>query len=391
MAKKTGKNKSSFFLFVLLSAFAFFSFFIDGALPPAIQYLSSPIADVLFGIISNPFVVIFLFLILPAIALLSRQRNREAMVLCLAFLASAMIGLSLKLLIARPRPESLFVFADALRPSFPSLHALLVFALLPLLVRSFPRLRVCFRALAILVGFTRLYFGVHYLSDVLFGALIGYAIGWYMVQQKVEISAHSALLPPGKRFEWQRKLLHIALGLLLVLFIQENILKVNALGILVFLAFALSLLERKRRIPLFSSLLDTFERQAVRKYFPAKGLLFFLAGSFLSVLFFPKDIALASIMALALGDSISHLFGIHFGKVVHPLADKKFLEGAIAGFVAAFFGALLFVSPIEALAASFAAMLIEALEVKVRKIQVDDNLLIPLAAGGAIVLLRAFS
>ena len=39
-----------------------------------------------------------------------------------------------------------------------------------------------------------------------------------------------------------------------------------------------------------------------------------------------------AIMILALGDSISHMFGVRFGKTMHPLTDKKFLEGSIAGF-----------------------------------------------------------
>ena len=120
-------------------------------------------------------------------------------------------------------------------------------------------------------------------------------------------------------------------------------------------------------------------------------MLFFLLGSFLAVLLFPKDIALASIMVLAFGDAISHLFGVHFGKIMHPLSDKKFLEGAIAGFFAATVGALLFIPVHEALLAAFAAMLVEALEVRFRRIQIDDNFLIPLAAGATIVLFRYLS
>jgi dolichol kinase len=97
---------------------------------------------------------------------------------------------------------------------------------------------------------------------------------------------------------------------------------------------------------------------------------------------------MASIMVLALGDSVSHLFGLHFGKTKHPLSKTKFLEGTIAGFVAGFIGALVFARWLEAFLASLAAMLIEAVEIKIGTQQVDDNLIVPLIAGGVIWVVR---
>ena len=41
-------------------------------------------------------------------------------------------------------------------------------------------------------------------------------------------------------------------------------------------------------------------------------------------------------MVLAFDDSISHLYGLHYGKTKHPLSRTKFLEGTIAGFIAGF-------------------------------------------------------
>ena len=97
---------------------------------------------------------------------------------------------------------------------------------------------------------------------------------------------------------------------------------------------------------------------------------------------------MASIMVLALGDSASHLFGLHFGKTVNPLSKKKFLEGTIAGFAAGFIGALFFAAFYESLFASLAAMAAEAIEIKIGAKQVDDNLIIPLVAGGVMLLVR---
>ena len=95
-------------------------------------------------------------------------------------------------------------------------------------------------------------------------------------------------------------------------------------------------------------------------------------------------------MVLAFGDSVSHLFGLHFGKTKTILSDTKMLEGTIAGFVAGFFGALVFVSPIEAFFASLAAMVAEAIEIKIKAERIDDNLIIPFIAGSAVWVIRYF-
>jgi dolichol kinase len=108
------------------------------------------------------------------------------------------------------------------------------------------------------------------------------------------------------------------------------------------------------------------------------------------LLLYPKDIALASIMVLAFGDSVSHVFGIHFGKTKTILSETKLLEGTVAGFIAGFIGAWVFVSPFEAFFASLAAMIAEAVEIKLGTEEVDDNIIIPLVAGSVIWLMRYF-
>ena len=96
------------------------------------------------------------------------------------------------------------------------------------------------------------------------------------------------------------------------------------------------------------------------------------------VLLFPKDIAIASILILAFGDSISHVVG-KFGSMKHPFTDKKFLEGFVAGSIAAFIASFIVVGRIEALLGSVIAMSVESLDIKIKKVKVDDNLLMPIA------------
>lgn len=189
-------------------------------------------------------------------------------------------------------------------------------------------------------------------------------------------------------FEWNRQIFHIFLGVLIVVLLMYGFIDKEIIFIAILIGLILSYLSTKTRVPVIYDLLEKFERKEDFKKFPGKGMLFYFIGVFIALLLFPKDIAMASIMVLALGDSLSHLFGLHFGKVKHPLSSTKFLEGTIAGFVAGFIGALVFARWYEAFFASLAAMIVEAIEIKIGVQQVDDNLIVPFVAGGVIWLIR---
>ena len=191
-------------------------------------------------------------------------------------------------------------------------------------------------------------------------------------------------------FEWNRQLFHLFLGIAIVALLKFGFIDKNWIFAICIIGIVLSYLSKKIKIPVIRPLLEKFERKKELENFPGKGTIFYFIGAYISLLLFPKEVAMASIMVLALGDSVSHLFGIHFGKMRHPLSEKKFLEGTIAGFLAGFIGALVFLPWHEALFASMVAMIIEAIEIKIGNSQVDDNLLVPFAAGAAVWIIRLF-
>ncbi len=185
------------------------------------------------------------------------------------------------------------------------------------------------------------------------------------------------------RLELKRQIFHIASCLIFVILIYYNIIGIKTLLTLLIIGYILAIISMKKRIPFISWLLDNFERQHNLQKFPGIGALVYLLGIVIVVLFFEKNIALASIIILGLGDSIAPLIG-QFGKVKHPFSDKKFIEGVIAGIIAATLGAMFFVPWAHALAASTLAMIAEGIDIELRGYKLDDNLIIPIVS--AIVL-----
>jgi len=190
--------------------------------------------------------------------------------------------------------------------------------------------------------------------------------------------------------ELERQILHILVGSFTVLFIYTNLFDPLVLFMIIIVGIIASFLSTKGKVPIFHWFLKRYERKTEIRTFPGRGMIFFFVSSLIALKLFPFDIALASIMILTLGDSVSHIVGGHFGKIKNPLDGNsyKLLEGSIAGMFAGFLGAVIFVSPLEALFAAIIAMTAEAVEIEMNKKAVDDNLVVPLVAGVTMLAIR---
>ncbi|MFJ3407142.1 phosphatase PAP2 family protein [Promicromonospora sp. NPDC090134] len=120
------------------------------------------------------------------IAVLGGPAGRRTAVTALTAVAvnSLVVNVVLKLLGRRARPDRAAARVSATRqvpmptsPSFPSGHAASAFAFVAAVARTMPGVAGYVRALAYLVGYSRVHTGVHYPGDVVVGGFIGTAIG----------------------------------------------------------------------------------------------------------------------------------------------------------------------------------------------------------------------
>jgi len=144
-----------------------------------------------------------------ALALLLRRRLLGTAVLVLAVAAGIeLLNAGLKLVFHRPRPELAFIHLDTY--SFPSGHAAgsaAIYTLLAVLVakRLGPGGRVLVGlgtvALLLVIGFSRLYLGAHYLSDVLAGLSLGLAwtAGWLFAFEALGTARFARAVPRRAR------------------------------------------------------------------------------------------------------------------------------------------------------------------------------------------------
>ncbi len=142
-------------------------------------------------------VIALLFSILTVVFSFNEQKRRWVIPFWITLGATVVINSVIKFLVQRPRPYQEGIVNIAIEKaveyshslwnfSFPSSRTAIVFSVLPLIWKHFPRFRYVWLVYAALIGFSRIYFGVHYLTDVIFGVIIGLGIGYFIlyIEQK---------------------------------------------------------------------------------------------------------------------------------------------------------------------------------------------------------------
>ncbi len=148
------------------------------------------------------------------------------------------------------------------------------------------------------------------------------------------------------------------------------------------LTYALCELARieRRKIPIISSI--TLNAASLQeRYEFATAPIFLALGITLALLLFPTPLNYASVAIVSLGDSAASIFGRVFGRTPIPFNKAKNLEGSFAGFVFAFFGAMFFLSPLQAFIGAMVGVIVEALP-----LPINDNISTPLVTGTFLTL-----
>ena len=337
-----------------------------------------------------------LFAVIVLLAyLIIKKKFQDVWLIMLTSAMALEISYLTKVIFQTPRPFAAAMVAtipltQASGFSMPSLHTAFCFSIWPFLHRIFPQKKFQYLGAAIIItiAFSRLYLGVHYLSDLIAGGMIGYFVAkfWIYLEEEHRLLEWFTFHIKDK-LELRRQVAHLLTGSIIVFLLKLQLLNQEILiGILV-IGGILSLVIRKYRIAVVDKMLLFFERPEDLKRFPGKGSFYLVLGALLSLMFFKTDIALAAITIMAVGDAITTIIGTYFGRIKNPINPRKHLEGTALAIIVSTFAAFFFVDFSTAFWASVVGMIFESITVRFISQVIDDNVIIPLVSGITMTLL----
>ncbi|GEM_PF-364115 len=311
-------------------------------------------------------------------------RERWLIRLILAMLLALIICFAIKYIVQIPRPCMLdpaynkIYCPTAPDFSFPSGHTAITSAFLASQVGAPAFLP--FFVINLLMGFSRINLGVHFLNDVLAGFVVGF-FSYDIINRLISSGTLSLSKPmhPNAKFEFRRQLLHMFVGIVLIILVLASTYFYGRNGqiyveflvfiILQVMLFVINDRMRMKEGPISHVLFKMFERTGVS---PGYGAFWYGMGTLLLFVFINDiNFLIASIIALGIGDGMATIVGQR-GRMHNPINKDKTIEGTLAFFASVALLAFPFIGPLSLVLALITAF-IESLPQKF-----DDNFTIPL-------------
>ncbi|MBD3157068.1 phosphatase PAP2 family protein [Candidatus Peregrinibacteria bacterium] len=362
------------------------SFFVDAVCADILRDMHSELLTSFMYFVTD-FGVIFLFAIIGMRALI-QKKYRFMLFMAISVVVALEAAFLLKLLFQVPRPYVLAYTQPLFHASgyaFPSIHTAVLCSLLPFQRYLFGKktLPLMYLFIAVII-FSRIYLGVHSVSDIVAGITVGlvttYSVLFIEKDYRLIEWFHAHITD---KFELRRQVAHLCIGGAIVVLLKLQLLTSYILFGVTIVGGIMVLIARKVRIPVFHDMLEFFERPHHIARFPGRGSFFLVLGAALATLIFDRYIAMAAIMIMAVGDSVTNVVGRHFGSIQNPFNAKKNIEGTAWAIVCSTLAALFFVPFLPALIASTVSMMVESIDLGIKRfeVEIDDNVVIPLVAG----------
>jgi len=185
------KGKKRIIIGLIVVSLIFASLYFDSQISRTVSEFRNETLDKFFIWITFVSSEIIIFFVLTTFLIWREKKRRWIAPLWASLGISALASFILKITIQRARPFQLGLVSllpslqeasySVWNFSFPSFQTMLAFSAIPIISEQFPKLKYIWIGFAVLIGFSRLYFGLHFLSDVLAGGFIGCVIGMIVV------------------------------------------------------------------------------------------------------------------------------------------------------------------------------------------------------------------
>ena len=190
------RKKQGVFFAIVISILTLISFYFDKEIVKFFEYIRNPLVTDFFMGMTFISSEIIIFFFLPSLFLWQEHKRKWILPLWFSLFLSVIVSFFLKILVQRQRPFQLNIVSlmqefeslsfSAWNFSFPSFQTMFAFCAVSILSKNFPRFKYIWILFAALVGISRVYFGLHFISDVILGGVIGYVIGMIIVKTEKE-------------------------------------------------------------------------------------------------------------------------------------------------------------------------------------------------------------